>query len=466
MWDRTPTFVDRYEAGRRLAQELVRHLPTDDAEPPLILALPRGGVVIGYEVARALGAPLDVIVARKLGAPMQQELGIGAIAPGGVRVIDERIVRHLGISPSDIDTVVERETAEMERRETLYRGDSPPPRIEGRTVVLVDDGLATGVTARAACRSIRQGHPCSLILAAPVCAPESVEAMRAEADEIVCLLSPRDFAAVGLWYRDFDQTTDEEVLELLARNGVAVRLAALGSEGEIMDGSTGNNHGLFERPVEIFAKNVTLNGDLTVPSHARGVVLFAHGSGSSRHSARNRSVARILNENRLATLLIDLLTPQEEVEDNVTAKLRFDVDLLAGRLIAAAEWLKHKPETTDLRVGYFGASTGGGAALIASAHRPDLVSAVVSRGGRPDLAGDLLAHVYTPTLLIVGGNDDHVITLNQAAFARIPAEAKRLEIVPGATHLFEEPGALDEVARLAAEWFVKHLDLTEAARAA
>ena len=201
---------------------------------------------------------------------------------------------------------------------------------------------------------------------------------------------------------------------------------------------------------------VTLEGELTRPAEARGVVLFAHGSGSSRHSPRNRRVAALLNEAGLATLLIDLLTPAEEMVDLRTAHLRFDIGLLAERLVGATDWLTRDPETRDLSVGYFGASTGAGAALVAAAERPDIVGAVVSRGGRPDLAGPALARVQAPTLLIVGGNDLPVIRLNQEAFDQLRCE-KRLVIVPGATHLFGEPGALDQVARLAREWFERYL---------
>ena len=218
-----------------------------------------------------------------------------------------------------------------------------------------------------------------------------------------------------------------------------------------------------ERAVRIAAGGVVLEGDLDLPHPARGVVLFAHGSGSSRHSARNRYVAGILNEAGLATLLIDLLTLDEELIDHETARFRFDVDMLAARLVAATEWLTHDPDTRDLRVGYFGASTGAAAALIAAADRPDVVGAVVSRGGRPDLAGAALARVRAPTLLIVGGDDVPVIELNRAAFARLQCE-KEFVIVPGATHLFEEPGALDEVARLARRWFERHLISVPASR--
>ncbi len=199
-----------------------------------------------------------------------------------------------------------------------------------------------------------------------------------------------------------------------------------------------------------------LAGDLALPAGARGLVLFAHGSGSSRHSPRNQFVARTLVERGLAALLIDLLTPDEEAIDDVTRQLRFDIGLLADRLVAILEWLRETPATSHLAVGLFGASTGGGAALVAAARRPQLVAAVVSRGGRPDLAGPALRRVAAPTLLIVGGLDTEVIRLNEDAMALMTGEVA-LEIVPGATHLFEEPGTLQRVAELAADFFSRHL---------
>jgi putative phosphoribosyl transferase len=216
-----------------------------------------------------------------------------------------------------------------------------------------------------------------------------------------------------------------------------------------------------ERLVSITAGVVTLEGNLSLPERAQGIVLFAHGSGSSRYSPRNRHVAQLLNVAKLATLLVDLLTSDEEAVDLRTAQLRFDIGLLAERLVGATDWLTQYPDTRDLQVGYFGASTGAGAALVASAERPHTVGAVVSRGGRPDLAGPALACVRAPTLLIVGGNDFPVIDLNRAALAQLRCE-KSLVIVPGATHLFEEPGALDEVARLAREWFERYFIPEEA----
>ena len=425
-----PPFENREDAGRRLAARLERYRD----ERPVVFALPRGGVPVGFEISRALGAPLDVFVARKLGAPGQPEFGIGAVAPGGVRILNGDVVERLGIPESYLEMVTHREMAEVERRLRHFRGGRPEPEVRGRTVILVDDGLATGVTAQAAVEALRRLEPRRLVLAAPVCAAQTAERLGPEVDELVCLAAPPDLGAIGFWYRNFEQTSDEEVIGLLER---ARR------EGG-------------ERAVEVPAGPVELAGNLCVPEEAGGVVLFAHGSGSGRHSPRNRHVARVLGEAGLATLLIDLLTPDEEEADRESGHLRFDVGLLARRLAGATHWLRQNPDTRDLPVGYFGASTGAGAALVAAAERPREVGAVVSRGGRPDLAGDTLPLVEAPTLLIVGSDDEPVIRMNEEALGRLRAE-KRLEIVPGAGHLFEEPGTLEEVARLAAGWFTRHL---------
>ena len=210
--------------------------------------------------------------------------------------------------------------------------------------------------------------------------------------------------------------------------------------------------------VRMAAGSAELEGSLCVPETAAGIVLFAHGSGSSRHSPRNRYVAQALREGGLATLLMDLLTITEEREDALTARLRFDITFLAGRLVGAIDWLARYPVTSRLRIGLFGASTGAGAALVAAAERPETVGAVVSRGGRPDLALPVLERVHAPTLLIVGGLDYPVIGMNREALDHLQAE-RRLDIVPGATHLFEEPGTLEEVARLARDWFTRHLTI-------
>ncbi len=208
--------------------------------------------------------------------------------------------------------------------------------------------------------------------------------------------------------------------------------------------------------VQIASGPINLEGNLNIPPAANGIVLFAHGSSSSRHSPRNRYVAQALNKAGWATLLLDLLTPDEEAVDSQTGHLRFNINFLAERLIDATEWLAQYLDTQKLRIGYFGASTGAGAALVAAAQLPEAINAVVSRGGRPDLAGEALSRVQASTLLIVGGNDIPVIGMNQQALERLNGP-KRLEIVQGATHLFEEPGALEEVARLACQWFEQYL---------
>ena len=218
-------FRDRHDAGRRLAARLSSYAGRGDV---CVLALPRGGVPVGYEVARALGAPLDLFLVRKLGVPGHEELAMGALASGGVRVLNERVVSQLRVPPAAIEHVAAREGQELERRERAYRGDRPPPRVRGRTVILVDDGLATGSTMRAAAEALKALHPARLVVAVPVAAAETCHELRAEVDEVVCDLTPEPFYAVGLWYEDFSQTTDDEVRELLARAAEEPGAAAAG----------------------------------------------------------------------------------------------------------------------------------------------------------------------------------------------------------------------------------------------
>src|SRR5919206_1270070 len=262
---RSPPFEDRRDAGRKLVGKLSRF----GGERCVVFGLPRGGVPVAYEISRALRAPLDVFVSRKLGAPGQPEFGIGAVAAGGVRVLNTDVIRRLGIPDEYVERITAQEVGEVNRRLRFFRGERPEPEVGGRTVILVDDGLATGVTARAAIRALRRLEPHRLVLAAPVCAAQTAELLGSEVDELVCLEAPRDLGAIGFWYGDFSQTSDAEVIELLER-------ARREREG---------------RPVRVRAGQVELEGDLGAPKEARGVVLFAHGSGSGRHSPRNRYVA-------------------------------------------------------------------------------------------------------------------------------------------------------------------------------
>jgi putative phosphoribosyl transferase len=455
-------FRDRVEAGQRLARELAEYVDRRDV---LVLALPRGGVPVAYQVARALRAPLEVFVVRKLGLPTQPELAMGAIASGGVRVLDRDVMREFGVSEAELAAVTAAEARELVRRERRYRAGRPVPDVRGKTVILVDDGLATGATMYAAAAALRTQGPARLVVAVPVSSLETCDAFRDVVDDIVCAVTPEPFHSVGLWYEDFSQTTDREVHDLLAQAASAQPGAAPGWVAQGTPASRVGRGRMEERIVQVAVDPVTLEGSLAVPPDARGIVLFAHGSGSSRHSPRNRLVAEELRKGGLATLLVDLLTADEEVTDARTRHLRFDIELLAQRLVGAIDWLDGQPETGGLRVGLFGASTGGGAALVAAAERPLAVAAVVSRGGRPDLAGDALPLVRAPTLLVVGEYDEPVIELNERARARMRAPV-RLEIVPWATHLFEEPGALEKVSRLARDWFSRHLAAPAPGRAA
>lgn len=427
-------FRDRMEAGRRLGERLRQFR----ASSPVILGLPRGGVSVAAEVARALEAPLDVLVVRKLGVPWHPELGFGAIGESGVTVVDEEFVAMARIRPSEMEDVIRAEGAELERRVRLYRGDRSPVPLQGRTVIVVDDGIATGVTVRAAIEVLRRRGAGHVVLAVPVAPPRAVEALRSLADEMVVLKWEEAFFAVGQFYDEFPQVTDEEVTRVLSEPDG--ELTSLGSADPSV------------RSCDIDLGSVSLMGDLAMPARATGLVLFAHGSGSSRHSPRNRSVARRLNEAGLGTLLFDLLKAEEELDrSNV-----FDIGLLADRLVETTGWLRRQPEAACLPAGYFGASTGVAAALIAAAKLGNTIGAVVSRGGRPDLAESRLADVRAATLLIVGGQDRVVLGLNRDAQALLGASSE-LQVVPGATHLFEEPGALERVAVLAAGWFTRYL---------
>ncbi len=414
-----------------------------------MLGLPRGGVPVAYEVALALEAPLDVCVVRKVGVPSEPELGIGAVAEGGALWINPRTRAFAGVSDPELAELIARERREVESRVTRLRGGAPPIDVHGRIVLVVDDGIATGGTAHAAIETLRTRGARHIVLAAPVGAADSVAALSAVADEIVCPHAEESFFAVGQWYDDFTATSDDEVIELLERARSRFTQHQRKSGRAVARGPV-------QRNVQIPVGERYLEAHLAVPPGARAIVLFAHGSGSGRHSPRNQFVAGELQRHGLATLLLDLLTQEEEVIDAMTGHLRFDIGLLAVRLVNATEWVRQESETRTLDVGYFGASTGAAAALIAAAERPALVHAVVSRGGRPDLAEDALERVQAPTLLVVGGDDHEVELLNREAYARLRCP-KALEIVPRATHLFPESGALERVAELASEWFTRHL---------
>jgi putative phosphoribosyl transferase len=417
-------FLNRVDAGRRLADRL-RSLRGSDV---VVLGLPRGGVPVAEKVAAALHAPLDIIVVRKLGVPTQPELAAGAIGEGGIRVLNPEVVDSFHLSAHDLDLVETRERAELERRSSLIRRSHPRLSLTDRIAVVVDDGIATGATARAACQVARAHGAARVVLAVPVAPADWRADLGNAADDYICVEAPERFGAVGQWYADFSATSDDDVLAALTR------IANRGWD------------------VAIPTSTAHLEGRLTMPPDAAAVVVFVHGSGSSRHSPRNQFVANTLHDAGLGTLLFDLLT-EDEAEDRHNV---FDIELLAHRLSDVTHWLREQFVSFPLQIAYFGASTGAAAALTAAARPGANIAAIVSRGGRPDLAHHHLETVRAPTLLVVGGLDHVELDLNRRAAAAMHCE-HRIEVVPGATHLFEEPGTLHQAASLAVRWFSSHL---------
>jgi len=392
-----------------------------------------GGVDVAAEVAAVLHAPLDAVAVRKVGHPLQPEYGIGAVAPGGIAYVRA----HDGVSDEEIAEAVHSAAEKAVALDARLHERHAPLSVADATCVLVDDGLATGGTMVAAVRWARARGARRVVVAVPVASAGTVGRLQRDedVDAVVCLVTAFDLGSIGTWYEDFHQVSDADVAELVAAS----------RDGEPVSSTA-----------EITIGDVPLPADLTIPSSCIGWVVFAHGSGSSRRSPRNISVAAALNRAGIATLLFDLLTPEEEVDRHNV----FDVELLARRLGAATRWLSTRPEASGLPIAYFGASTGAAAALFAASELGDRITAVVSRGGRPDLAWDRLADVRAPTLLIVGGADAVVLEVNEAAAAQLTCPHE-LVVVPEATHLFEEPRALEHVASLAVAWLRKYFATTD-----
>lgn len=435
-------FRDRYEAGRRLGEQLVGegHVPGG----AVVLGLLRGGIPVAAVVAELLGAPLDVVVVRKLGVPFQPELAMGAVGEGGVVVLDREVLRAAGLDDRDLLAVEERERAEVDRQSARVRSTRPPISLAGKTAVVVDDGAATGSTARAACEVVRARGASRVVLAVPVGSPSAVRSLAEVADEVVCLELPQPFVAVGQCYDDFTQVTDTEVVELLeaARAQVPV-VVPTRSDGPSVRGEG----------VSLAAGGVRLEGHLTVPERCSGLVVVADGRSDGRFDWRSRTVAGLLNAAGFGTLLVDLLTPEEMAHRSAV----FAVASLAERLEAVTAWLIGQPEAAGQRVGFFGTWTGAAAALWAAAEPTTPVAAVVSGGGRPDLAGQRLGDVRAPTLFVAGGEDAGALALSRHAQRQMSGR-NHLAVVAGATQLFEEPGALEELAELARAWFVDYLE--------
>ncbi|WP_017601798.1 phosphoribosyltransferase family protein [Nocardiopsis lucentensis] len=421
-------FTDRSEAGRRLA-ERVRPFAVRD---PLVLALPRGGVPVGAELARLLDADFDVLMVRKVGLPGRPELGVGAISEDGHVIFDDLALARMRIPRQALAETVEAERKELERRRRAYRGDRPTPRITGRDCVVVDDGVATGGTARAALHMVRQADPAQLVLAVPVAAPEAVASLREEADELVVLSAPDNFHAVGEWYRDFSQLSDGHVTAILAERGRAHPPADVA------------------RGVRIRAGEDYLDGDLTMPAALRGAIVLAVGEG--RTDPRWRAIASVLRRSGYATLLLDLVTAGERAEHAEGV----GTEVLGERLNAAVTWLRRATDAANEPVGVLGSGTAGPAALVTAAERPRDVGAVVVYGGRIDLAEPALSRVRAPVMVLLESGDSFVRELSEWARGRM-AGPTDLRVMPGAEQLLEGGQEWRQVAVETLDWFDRHL---------
>lgn len=420
-------FENREEAGKILAEKLLEFKNLD----PIILALPRGGVPIAYEIALKLHASLDVVLVKKIGVPGHEEFAIGAIAEDEKPILNEEVISHYKFNPDDIENEIVKRISEIRTRSKVYRKKYPAIPLKGRNVIVVDDGLATGATMLAAISWLRTQEVAKIIVSVPVSSREAANEIKKSVDEFISLIIPETMIAVGMWYKDFSQVSDEEVLKCLQKQK---------GQEEVID----------QRNVWIDDGEARLPGVLTVPAHSKGLILFAHGGGSSHKSPRNLFVSKALNDAGFGTLLFDLLTITEALD----RKNVFDIALMTNRLLAATAWAKKI--LPSLPIGYFGASTGAAAALGAAEDRLDIFS-VVSRGGRPDLALASLAKVYAPTLLIVGEEDAPVIPLNELAKSNL--KNSEMVLIPKAGHLFEEPGTLEKVVEYAVSWFSRSLTL-------
>jgi putative phosphoribosyl transferase len=422
----TKRFEDREQAGKFLAERLIKFQNLD----PVILALPRGGVPVAHEISQKLHAPLDVVLVKKIGAPGHEEFAIGAVAEDERPILNQKVIKQYQFNPDEIESIIVDRISEIRRRAKAYRKNFPATPLKGRTVIIVDDGLATGATMLSAIEWLHAQKIKKIIVAVPVASSEAAEKVKGKVDEFISLLIPDEFWAVGEWYKDFAQVSDEEVIRILQKQTPI---------------SKSTTHDIWIEDNLSFHQGV-----LSVPPNARGLILFAHGGGSSHKSPRNIFVAKALNDAGFGTLLFDLLSTAESLD----RKNVFDIELMSKRLIVATEWAKRN--CPNLPIGYFGASTGAAAALMAAKERIDIF-AIVSRGGRPDLALADLPKVYAPTLLLVGTEDKQVIPLNQLAKEQLTNA--QLTLIPKATHLFEEPGTMEQVVEFAISWFSSSISL-------
>lgn len=447
----------REYGGRLLAQEL----GSLGLDAPIVLGITRGGAPVALEVARALDAPLDLMPALKVGAPDCPEHTIGAVAEGGGTCVQHEALRDVGVDETEAAELTQRAALALERQVRGYRGDGAPPELAGRTVVLVDDGVATGATACAAARAARRRGARRIVLAAPVVAAAATAALSREVDELVALERPRPLLSLCVWYEQLEPVSDDEVIRCLLRSGQPLHRRELDRiwEGELPSDLPPSSP-LTPETVSLDLEDGAgaVEADLVLPEGATGVVLFA--TGSARASPRYRIVSRALHRTGVGSLRCDLLTAEER--HPAAARGPLDPPSLVRRLVAVLRGLTAHPRTRGLPRGLYGAAASAEASLLVTAAEPTLVDAVVVRAGHLDtVPAHVLEAIRAPVLLVVGSRDENVLSANRAALAHL--SNADLSEVPGVTDLFGEPGALEAVGRLSAEWFRRWLE--RAARA-
>lgn len=410
-------FRSRTEAGRLLAARLRQR----SWDWPIVLALPRGGLAVGAEIARALDAPLFPLVTRKLDH-------FGAVAEGGALVVDTDAMRREGLDEAALERLTRTERIEVQRRVRLYRHDQPLPPLWGRSAIVVDDGLLSGRSARAAARDLRAAEAAEVVLAVPVACADALPSLEPEFDQVIALQTPQRLGALPEFYVDFPPISDDDVLRILE----------VAREQPVRPPS-------HEQEVSIPFDDDPILATLCIPERASALIVFAPGAEGSRRSLRVRQIAATMRAEGFATLLLDLVTQ------------RRDITTVSRRLAAALEWAGDHPDLGPLPVGISGTGLGAAAMLLVAAARPERVGALVSRGGRLELAQQALGRVEAPTLLIAGEHDEAPLQINRRAFRRLQCQ-RELVVIPGATHHFEEPGALEHVASLATGWFQRHLN--------
>jgi putative phosphoribosyl transferase len=456
------TFRDRAAAGRVLAQPLAAY-----ARQPgvIVLGLARGGVPVAREVADVLRVPVGVVVARKVGVPGIEEVALGAVAEGSHRVIADTVAWYLGVPSRIVDRLAARERAELERSVARYKLGLASFDLSGRTVIVVDDGLATGATMRAAIRSVRDRRPARVIAAVPVASRPAAAEVQQEVDELVVVVMPPRFNTVSASYENYSPVSDEDVLTLVGQPRRRISPSVLdisdrlGSALTRADGPARDT----ERTVGIPAFDATVVGELGVPrlvrspkrwersAGVRGLVILSNTGGGGRNSYIERYFAGRLRLSGYATLRLDLLTREEQLADETDAFRRFDLQRTAARLACACEWAESEGVAGAHRTILAAAGAGAGTALVTASRRPGRIFAVVARGGRVDLATEVLAGVEASVLLIAGADDPVAIRRNSDAVERLHHGAVSIQ-VPRAGGTFEEPGALGAMAEHAVGW--------------